>query len=80
VGAVAAAWRPESEELLGLSESASETYALLSSGAMVATAAEVPHLAVLATPAEHASLLYACCLTSTELQSHIRTHLANLAT
>ena len=30
------------------------------------TAAEVPHLAVLATPAEHAFLLCACCLTSAE--------------
>jgi hypothetical protein len=33
---------------------------------MVATAAEVPHLAVPAAPAEHASLLYICCLTSAE--------------
>jgi hypothetical protein len=80
VGAVAAAWRLESDQLLGLPESASETYAPLSSGVVVATTAEVPHLAVLAAPAEHASLLYACCLTSAELQSHIRTYLANLAT
>jgi hypothetical protein len=32
----------------------------------VATAAEVPHLAVLAAPAEHAFLLCVSCLTSTE--------------
>jgi hypothetical protein len=62
-----------------LLESASKTYALLSSGVVVATAVEVPHLAVFAAPAEHAFLLYACCLTSAELQSHIRTDLANLA-
>ena len=64
MGVVAAAWQPESDQLLGLPESASETSALLSSGAVVATATEVPHLAVLAAPAEHASLLCACCLTS----------------
>jgi hypothetical protein len=46
----------------------------------VATTAKVPHLAVCATPAEHAFLLYACCLTSAEFnQSHIKTDLANLA-
>jgi hypothetical protein len=31
---------------------------------MVATAAEVPHLVVLAALAEHAFILCACCLTS----------------
>jgi hypothetical protein len=66
VGVVAAAWWPESVQLLGLPESASETFVLLSSGAVVATAVEVPHLTVLAAPAEHASLLCACCLTSAE--------------
>jgi hypothetical protein len=66
VGAVAVAWLPESNQLLGLPESTLETSALLSSEAAVATAAEVPHLAVLAAPAEHVSLLYACCLTSTK--------------
>jgi hypothetical protein len=45
----------------------------------VATAAEVPHLAVLATPAEHTFLLCVCCLTFAECNSHIRTDLAKLA-
>jgi hypothetical protein len=69
VGAIAAAlaaWPLESDQLPGLPESASETSALLSSGAVVATVAEVPHLAVPTAPAEHASLLCACCLTSAE--------------
>jgi hypothetical protein len=35
-------------------------------GEVVAAAAEVPHPAVLAPPAEHAFLLCACCLTSAE--------------
>jgi hypothetical protein len=61
-----AAWRPKSDQSPGLPESALETSALLSSGAVVATATEVPHLAVSVAPAEHASLLCACCLTSTE--------------
>jgi hypothetical protein len=64
--ATLAAWRPESNQSLGLHGSASETSALLSSGVVVATAAEVPHLAVPAAPAEHAFLLCACCLTSVE--------------
>jgi hypothetical protein len=67
VGAAATAlatWRQESDQSLGLPESASETSALLSLGAVVATAAEVPHLAVPAAPTEHASLLCTCCLTS----------------
>jgi hypothetical protein len=64
--AALAAWRPESDQSLGLPGSASESSALLSSGAVVATAAKVPHLAVPAAPARHASLLYAYCLTSAE--------------
>jgi hypothetical protein len=51
------AWTPES---------ASRTSALLSSGAVVATAAGVPHLAVMAALAEHTFLLCACCLTCAE--------------
>jgi hypothetical protein len=35
-------------------------------GAGVAAADGVPHPAVLPAPAEHAFLLYACCLTSAE--------------
>jgi hypothetical protein len=70
VGATAAAalaaWRPESDQSPGLSESASETSALLSSGVVVYHVVEVPYLAVLVVPAEYASLLYACCLTSAE--------------
>jgi hypothetical protein len=61
-----AAWRPESDQSLGLSESASETSTLLSSRAVVASADEVPHLAVPAAPAEHAFLLRVYCLTSVE--------------
>jgi hypothetical protein len=68
VGATAAAtltaWRPKSDQSSGMPESASETSDLLSSGAVVATAAEVPHLVVPVAPAEHASLLCAYCLTS----------------
>jgi hypothetical protein len=69
VGAVAAAlaaWRPESDQSPRLPESASETSALFSSGVVVATVAEVPHLVVLPDHTEHTSLLFACCLTSTE--------------
>jgi hypothetical protein len=69
VGVVAVAlfaWRPESNQSPGLPESASKTSSLLSSGAVVATVAEVPHLAMPAAPAEHASLLCACYLTSVE--------------
>jgi hypothetical protein len=64
--AALAAWWPKSDQSLGLPESASETSALLSSEVVVATAAEVPHLAVPAAPTEHASLLYTYCLTSVE--------------
>jgi hypothetical protein len=69
VGAAAvalAAWWPESDQSPGLPESTLETSALLSSRAVVATAGEVPHLAVPAAPAEHTSLLCACGLTSVE--------------
>jgi hypothetical protein len=62
----AAEWRPESDQWLELPESASRTSALSSSGAVVAAVAGVPHPAVLPAPAEHAFLLYACCLTSVE--------------
>jgi hypothetical protein len=64
--AAAAGWWPESDQWLELPESASRTSALSSSGAMVAAAAEVPHPVVLPAPAEHAILLCAYCLTSTE--------------
>jgi hypothetical protein len=60
VGAAAvalAAWRLESNQLLGLPESALETSAPFLLGTGMATAAEVPHLAVPAAPVEHASLL-----------------------
>jgi hypothetical protein len=69
VGAVAAAliaWRPGSDQWLGLPESALGTSARLSLGAVVAAAVGVPHLAVLPTPSEHAFLLCAYCLTSAE--------------
>jgi hypothetical protein len=60
------AWRPESNQSPGLPESASETSALLSLRAVVTSVAEVPHLAVPAAPAEHASLLCAYFLTSAQ--------------
>jgi hypothetical protein len=69
VGAATAAlssWQPESDQSLGLPESASETSALLSLGAVEATAAGVPHPAVSAALAGHASLLCSCGLTSAE--------------
>jgi hypothetical protein len=67
VVAAAAEWRPESDRWLELPESASRTSAQSSSGVVVAVAvAGVPHLAELATPAEHAFLLCACFLTSAE--------------
>ena len=56
VVAALATWRLESDQSLGLPELASETSALLSSGVVVAIAAEVPHLVVPTAPAEHASL------------------------
>jgi hypothetical protein len=82
VGAAAAAlvaWQPESDQSPGLPESASETSALLSLGAVVATATKVPHLAVPAAPTEHASLLCTYCLTSAEDNHTSETDLANLA-
>jgi hypothetical protein len=69
VGAAAvalAAWRLESNQSHGLPESTLETSAPMSLGAEVSTATEVSHLAMPAAPVEHATLLYACCLTSTE--------------
>ena len=69
VGAVVATlatWRPKSDQSLGLPKSTSETSAILSLGVVVATAAEVPHPAVPAALAGHASLLCAFCLTSAE--------------
>jgi hypothetical protein len=65
--AAAAKWRPESNQWLELPESASETSARWTSGAGAAgAAAGAPHLAELPAPAEHAFLLCACFLTSTE--------------
>jgi hypothetical protein len=66
VGADDAAYWPESNQWLGLPESASRTSALSSLGAVGATAARVPHPAVLPAPIEHAFLLCACSLTSAE--------------
>jgi hypothetical protein len=63
---VAAEWRLESDRWLELAESTSRTSARWSSGAVVAAADGVPHPAGLPAPAEHAFLLYACCLTSAE--------------
>jgi hypothetical protein len=64
-GAVAE-WQPESDQWLELPESASRTSTRWLSGAVVAAADGVPHLAGLPAPAEHAFLLYGCCLTSAE--------------
>jgi hypothetical protein len=64
--AAASGWRLESDQWLELLESASRTSALSSSGAVVAAADGVPHLAGLSASAEHAFLLCACCLTSAE--------------
>jgi hypothetical protein len=69
VGAAVAApvaWLLESNQSLGLPKSASETSALLSLGVVVATTVGVPHPAVPAALARHASLLYVYCLTSVE--------------
>jgi hypothetical protein len=67
VAAAAAEWRPESDRWLELPDSTLGTSARWSSGAGVAAAiVGVPHPAVLPPPAEHAFLLCACCLTSTE--------------
>jgi hypothetical protein len=69
VGADAVAtaeWRPESDRWLQPPESALGTSARWSSGAMVAAVDGVPHPAGLPAPVEHAFLLYACFLTSTE--------------
>jgi hypothetical protein len=64
--AAAAEWRPESDQRLEPPESASRTSARWSSRARVAAADGVPLPAGLPAPAEHAFLLCACCLTSTE--------------
>jgi hypothetical protein len=64
--AAAAEWRPESDQWLGLPESASRTSVRWSSEAVVAAADGVPHLVGLPALAEHAFLLCACCLTSAE--------------
>jgi hypothetical protein len=66
VAAAAAKWRPGSDRCPELPESALGTSARWSSGAVVAAADEVPHPTGLPAPAEHAFLLYACCLTSIE--------------
>jgi hypothetical protein len=69
VGATVAApvaWLLESDQSLGLPESASETSPLLAWGVGVAIAAGVPHPVVPAALAGHASLLCAYCLTSAE--------------
>jgi hypothetical protein len=67
VGAVVAtpvAWLPESDQSLGMPESASKTSPLLSLGVVVATTAGVPHLVVPAALAGRAFHLVVCCLTS----------------
>jgi hypothetical protein len=67
VAAAAAEWRPESDRWLELPESALGTSSRWTLGVGVPVAvAGVPHPAVLLAPAEHAFLLYACCLTSVE--------------
>jgi hypothetical protein len=67
VAVAAAKWRPESDRWLELPESASGTSARWTSGAGAAVAiAGVPHPAELPAPIEHAFLLCACSLTSTE--------------
>jgi hypothetical protein len=64
--AAAAEWWPESDRWLELPESALGTYVQWSSRVVVAAADGVPHPARQPTPAEHAFLLYAFCLTSAE--------------
>jgi hypothetical protein len=65
--ATAAERRPESDQWLGLPESASEISARWTSGAgAIVAVAEVPHPTELLAPAEHAFLLCACFLTSAE--------------
>ena len=67
VAAATAEWRLESDQWLGLPESASETSAQSTSGAgAAAAAAGAPHLVDRLAPAEHAFLLCACSLTSAE--------------
>jgi hypothetical protein len=66
VVAATAEWRPESDQWLELPESTSRTSTRWSSGVGVAAAAGVPLPAGQTAPAEHAFLLCACCLTSTE--------------
>jgi hypothetical protein len=69
--AAAVEWRPESDQWLELPKSTLGTSARWSSGAVVVVAvAGVPHPAGLATPAEHAFLLCACFLTSTNAITH----------
>jgi hypothetical protein len=60
------AWLPRSDQLLELSESASETSTLLSLRVVVATTTRVPHPGVPAALAGHAFHLGACCQTSVE--------------
>jgi hypothetical protein len=66
VAAATAELRLESDQWLELPESALGTSAQWSSGAGVAPVDGVPHPAGLPAPAEHAYLLCACFLTSTE--------------
>jgi hypothetical protein len=67
VAAATAEWRLESDQWLGLPESASETSARWTSGAgAAADVAEAPHPAERLAPAELAFLLCACFLTSAE--------------
>jgi hypothetical protein len=67
VAAAVAEWRPKSDRWLELLESTSGTTARWTSGAGAAVAvAGVLHPAELPAPAEHAFLLCACFLTSTE--------------
>jgi hypothetical protein len=77
--AAAAEWWQESDRWLELPDSTSRTSALSSSGAVVAAAAGVPHLAVLSAPTEHAFLLCAYCLTSAEC-NHTSKPILQLAT
>jgi hypothetical protein len=66
VAAAAAEWWLESDQWIELPESTSIISARWSSGAVVAAADGVPHLAGLPAPADHTFLLCACCLTSAE--------------
>jgi hypothetical protein len=80
VVAAVAEWWPESDQWLKLPESASRTSARWSSGAVVAAAvAGVPHPVEPVAPAEHAFLLCAYFLTSTEC-NHTSELILQLAT